>query len=1070
MKQFKKVLAFVLALAMVVTAVPTADAKAAAKAPKLNNTKKILYVGQSYTLKIGNLPANWKKCTYAWSASNKNVTVKKGKYGQAAKVTAVKKGTATVTVKMTYPQTAAQKKAKKKTVKTFKCVVTVKNPSVKFTTTADRIEVGETAQFTAKATPSTAKVTYSSSDAAVATVDATGLVTAVADGTATIKASAKVGTKTVSASKTVEVYTAPTEAKQTKVKEITITSGKVVTKESKIAVKKGSVEVALAEKNGIAIDATGKTVVLTTASKLTKGEYTVTIDDATANFTAEDEKVTTIEFTSDKAVLDAATGDPKIYKTAKVAYKVYNQFKEDITDATPVTVSGNGAALEAGKKGSIVFTSSAQDGFRLNDIVAAVVIYNANGVAVTKSGTFTVSNESAISEITIKDGVYNKKGEAVTLTEDSDMKDAYVLVSAKDQYGRAVTKLTHNSEVVLQLAEGLTNLAFASGTSEEITVDGVKYAGFKLTKKEEKALGAGTATMLVISKGTGTTAQGTITVANGSKVDTISIQVPDLVVGNEDTKLGYTALDSYQKEVTSVDKLVAIDGIESDAVANSHTGVIYAKENPVTKKAELFYSAKTNTNENNVPNYDVKPLLTTTYKSSTVQFTIQPNAVPTAITGTKDLVTGSKTKGIYKIKAENIKVVDQYGRADKVSESVGYSLVATTGTNADDYKAFTAAVNVTVEDAEGNLATAAAKAGTSKVKFTLKKGTQELSTYEVEYNTVEKSEFKSYEVKDIDLAYFGANADSAYDKTFDVKGVTADGVKVTLTATTDYTVTTNNNEVKVATNSTLKSANLTGANGTAGSASTSAGTTLKDKETAEVKLTFTFTDGNTLEKTVTISKAAPVITTAKLKNDKETVEMSADGAIFDGIKAAIEAKDQYGVVDSSSAIEPNVTVTDLSDKDGDGSLAVTNNGLKGAAFVGLEKGDTATIKLTYPGGYVFTTKFVSTSVANLVCNKMEAAHTTITINSNNVQKDLDAIVSEAGITATNANGGASDSFTVDSVSAATGANVETTKQDSGNVIDVKSTATSSDNQNITVVIKNKDNDKTVTITVKVEIA
>ena len=239
--------------------------------------------------------SQWKKCTYAWSASNKNVTVKKGKYGQAAKVTAVKKGTATVTVKMTYPQTAAQKKAKKKTVKTFKCAVTVKNPSVKFTTTADRIEVGETAQFTAKATPSTAKVTYSSSDAAVATVDATGLVTAVADGTATIKASAKVGTKTVSASKTVEVYTAPTEAKQTKVKEITITSGKVVTKDSKIEVKKGSVEVALdqnAAGKGIAVDPTGKTVVLTTAAKLTKGEYTVTIDDATANFTAEDEKVT----------------------------------------------------------------------------------------------------------------------------------------------------------------------------------------------------------------------------------------------------------------------------------------------------------------------------------------------------------------------------------------------------------------------------------------------------------------------------------------------------------------------------------------------------------------------------------------------------------------------------------------------------------------------------------------------------------------------------------------------------------------------------------------------------------
>ena len=47
MKQFKKVVASALALAMVVTAIPTADAQAAAKAPKLNNTKKILYVGQS---------------------------------------------------------------------------------------------------------------------------------------------------------------------------------------------------------------------------------------------------------------------------------------------------------------------------------------------------------------------------------------------------------------------------------------------------------------------------------------------------------------------------------------------------------------------------------------------------------------------------------------------------------------------------------------------------------------------------------------------------------------------------------------------------------------------------------------------------------------------------------------------------------------------------------------------------------------------------------------------------------------------------------------------------------------
>ena len=988
MKQFKKVLAFVLALAMVVTAVPTADAKAAAKQPKLNNTKKILYVGQSYTLKIGNLPANWKKCTYAWSASNKNVTVKKGKYGQAASVKANKAGTATVTVKMTYPQTAAQKKAKKKTVKTFKCVVTVKNPSVKFTTTADRIEVGETAQFTAKATPSTAKVTYTSSNKEVATVDATGLVTAVADGTATIKASAKIGTKTVTATKSVEVYTAPTEAKQTKVKEITITSGKVVTKESKIAVKKGSVEVALAEKDGISIDATGKTVVLTTAAKLTKGEYTVTIDDATANFTAEDEKVTDIEFTSDKAVLDAqvcantlttpagtCTGTESnhkmIYHTATAAYKVYNQFKEDITDTTNVSLSGSNVPDAPVKKGEIVFTSQATDGFRLNDIVAAVVIYNENGVAVTKSGTFTVTNEAAISEISIKDGLYNKKGEAVTVTEDTDLtKEAvYVLVSAKDQYGRAVTSLTDKGNVYVQLAEGLTNIKFRDDNgspavldaSEEITVDGVKYAGFKLVVKDTtagKKQGAGTATVLVISKGTGVTAQGTVTIANGSKIDTLTIQVPDLVVGNEDTKLGYTALDTYGKEVTSVDAFKNI-GITDDPssigrLGSVADGKIYVKENPLTGKAELIYRAKPNNEQ--VNDYDVETILTSTYKSTTVQLSVRPNAVPTAITGTKDLTTGSLTTGTYKIKAENIKVVDQYGRADKVSDSADYSLKASTGAN--DYKAFTAQVNdVVVTDSETALASAATAAGTSKVKFTLYKTTsgvaKEVSSYEVEYNTVAEGDIKTYEVADIGNVFAGKyvanstenNAITDYNKTFDVKGVTADGIKVKLDDDW-YSATAN----KALTGVTYKDGEITTVD------LSGTGDPLEKVDSTEVTVTFTFNDGQKIEKTVTFTKEAPKAVSAKIADNDEVIDVAAASLTATNIVAELEVKDQYGV--KLIGTKPRITASNL--KGSNFKVTKGTNGTDALAFDSstgtVDAGYTADLVFTFDGGFTFSAK------------------------------------------------------------------------------------------------------------------
>ena len=291
----------------------------------------------------------------------------------------------------------------------------------------------------------------------------------------------------------------------------------------------------------------------------------------------------------------------------------------------------------------------------------------------------------------------------------------------------------------------------------------------------------------------------------------------------------------------------------------------------------------------------------------------------------------------------------------------------------------------------------------------------------------------------------------------------ADGVKVKLTELTDYTVTTNNASVKVlASGKGLDVEDLTES-------------VLKDQETAEVKLTFTFTDGNTLEKTVTISKAAPVITTAKLKNDKETVEMNADGAIFTTISSAIEAKDQYGVEDKTSAIKPNVTVTDLSDKDDDGSLSVTNNGLPGAAFVGLEKGDTATIKLTYPGGYVFTTKFVSTSTATINPadkKELKATNDNVTLSAtagNEKTMTIAELVEAAEITAKASDGTAINTFTVSSISETSDDDNIVTTASTGNIITVASTATDGQSATVEVTIT-CENGLTKVITVNVSVS
>ncbi len=130
---------------------------------KLNKTKLTLYLKKTATLKVKGTKKKVK-----WSSSNKKVAIvsKKGK------VTAKKKGTATITAKI----------GKNK----YKCKVTVKNPTISKTSLT--LAKGKT--FTLKVNHAVGKVTWSSSNKKVATVSSKGKVTAKKNGTATITAKA----------------------------------------------------------------------------------------------------------------------------------------------------------------------------------------------------------------------------------------------------------------------------------------------------------------------------------------------------------------------------------------------------------------------------------------------------------------------------------------------------------------------------------------------------------------------------------------------------------------------------------------------------------------------------------------------------------------------------------------------------------------------------------------------------------------------------------------------------------------------------------------------------------------
>ena len=167
----KKLLIAVLTIAIMTTVIPNFnnsysminEVEAKAKV-KLNKTKLTLVKGKSYTLKV---MGNKKKIK--WSTSNKKVAIVNSK----GKVTGKKAGTCTITAKI------GSKK--------YKCKVTVKNP-IKLNKTKVTLNKGKT--YTLKVSGTKKKVTWSSSNKKVATVNSKGKVTAKKKGIVTITAKA----------------------------------------------------------------------------------------------------------------------------------------------------------------------------------------------------------------------------------------------------------------------------------------------------------------------------------------------------------------------------------------------------------------------------------------------------------------------------------------------------------------------------------------------------------------------------------------------------------------------------------------------------------------------------------------------------------------------------------------------------------------------------------------------------------------------------------------------------------------------------------------------------------------
>ena len=376
---------------------PPAPTTVSVTGVSLNKTSLSLVEGGSESLTATISPDNATNKAVSWKSSDTGVATVDG----SGKVTAVKAGSATITVTTTDGS------------KTATCSVTVTSKTVSVTgVKLDNgkleLKAGETAQLTATVEPSDASdksLEWTSSDAKIATVDASGKVTAVGVGSATITVKTKDGGKTATCAVTV----APVA-----VEGVTVDPAKSEVVEGNTVQLKATVspadaaqevewtssdsDIATVDKNGLVTTIKPGTVYIVVRSKA----YT----DKQAScevIVKQDDKLKSIAFDASEVQLE--TGQSR---TLKVVFTPDYAANKNVSwsSSDPSIASVKDGNVTGVKEGKATITATSEDGGHKAECVVTVSKASGpqvfattknwrlliNGAQDPRDGTFTVGN------------------------------------------------------------------------------------------------------------------------------------------------------------------------------------------------------------------------------------------------------------------------------------------------------------------------------------------------------------------------------------------------------------------------------------------------------------------------------------------------------------------------------------------------------------------------------------------------------------------------------------------------------------------------------------------------------
>jgi len=719
---------------------------------------------------------------------------------------------------------------------------------------------------------------------------------------------------------------------------------------AKFAVKNGVVD-RVVDKAAFSDDK--KKVVLELTTKLQAGETTVTVSgidsqDIVAKFTAEDERVTQVKFKSDKLALGYDADDKvPIYTEASVGYQILNQYGEEVSNVGATPTFQVSKALDGtpdASNGVLKLKALEHVPFYIGETVIVSGYLLLNTYTVTFNETLTVGQPATVDSVEII-GLYHPENKELTTA--STFEDYVLLIEVKDQYGNTLDAEAFNGGVFVSVSNpgifGVDVAADDQGPDKD-------KVGIPL-KSPEFANFDGKNQIRIVTLFSNKTITYDVDVKKASTVSKISLSAPSqIIAGNDGTvKIPFVAEDQFGNQIKKYSDLVDKVKLYPEYDEDKETG-LSLKQDLKTKEAYIELAVPENSGQFAVP-YPIMASVTGTGNTSQISLSIYPDAYPESLAGlTSDvastLAVGAKTT----IKADYIKVRDNYGRDKKLADLFGEGYIVEIAANDGDDDVVELSGNViNNKDAKVDL-TAKAK-GSERIKLTLKNGGETIYTYtNFVISVVDSNAFESYEVDDLPKIH------NAVTHAVEVKvyGKRSNGTKVLLPSD-KYSVTGSNGL------SWDKDSNKVDASGVANDDFDGNGE-LK----AKIVVTI-FANSEQIEKEVTVTKQTPVATTIELKDTDDlkisdgVVTGATDDISIRNVFDALKIKDQYGIEMDNDDLAGKFTasVTTYDDADKTNVFKINNNGgpvegASAASIEGVDKGDSFTV--------VFTSKDTGVSI------------------------------------------------------------------------------------------------------------